>query len=294
VSSFRSDDAARRLVEAGLAAGSPFERILVVDSLGGDTLATELSDHPSGRVTVFSADENLGSAGNLAKRLELAAAAGFDYAYAVNHDGEIDFGTVRELVRFADTRPRLGAAYPLRWLVRRGRYDLTGVESSPLPMRGPEFLNTDSPLPVTWSSSNGALYSLAPVRAGLLPWADLWMGWEDMGYGGLLCRHGWEQYVVPTARVEDDYEYSPHRFLGRTLHLTEKPPWYAYYQVRNLILVTRRNKRPRRDRAVVALRVAQELALTTAFRANKRLRYKLLASGLVDGLRNRAGKWRLP
>ncbi|MDQ3030790.1 MAG: glycosyltransferase [Myxococcota bacterium] len=294
ISSFRNDEPVRRLVEAALADGSPFERIFVVDSLGTGAIDGSVRARWGDRVSFLCAEENLGSAGNLAKRLELAAEAGFDYVYALNHDGAVDFANVRELLRFVGTRPRIGAAYPLRWLARRGRYDITGAQSLPLPLRSAEAVDSDTPLRVTWSSSNGALYSLAPVREGLLPWADLWMGWEDMGYGWLLDRNGWEQYIVPSARADDDYEYSTHRFLGRTLHLADKPAWYAYYQIRNLILITRRNERPRLDRAVVAMRLAQELTLTAAFRSQKALRYRLLASGLVDGLRNRSGKWRLP
>lgn len=295
ISSFRNDDCIEALLRAHAERrDTPFEHIFVVDSLGTGRIEGLLREAGWTHVTYYSAPLNLGSAGNLATRLRLAAEAGYDFAYAINHDADVDLAALHELLRFARGKPRLGALYPLRYLTARGRYDVTGTQKAPLPLRGAASAPTDESLEVSWSSSNGALYALDPVRDGLLPWADLWMGWEDMGYGWLLERHRYQQFIVTRARALDNYEYRAHRVLSRHLYLTEKPAWYAYYQARNLILITRRNRRPARDYAVVAARIAQEVVLTTVLRPEKRKRYELLFWGLIDGVRNRSGKWRVP
>lgn len=288
ISSFRNDASVIRLLLQP-AVLELFEHVFVVDSLGMGEIERVLVEHGlENRVTYHSSPENLGSAGNLALRLQLAADAGFDFAYALNHDGEVKEQAIRKLIEFAATRPRLGAAYPLRFLSHRGLYDLTGTSNAPRPLKGSPHPPREPEVPVSWSSSNGALYGLEPVRAGLRPWADLWMGWEDMGYGWLLKRNGYEQYIVTAAEVCDDYEYAKASIRG--MQICEKPAWYAYYQARNLVLITRRNRRSPANYAIVAGRLAQEFVLTTLFRPNKRKRYGLLARGLRDGAIGCSGK----
>jgi len=292
VASFRYDDAALALVESVLAADTErlFDEILIVDSMGTGRVPEAIAARGWDRVVYFDHDANLGSAGNLARRLELGAERGHRWTYAVNHDGDVDVDVVRRLVEIGDTLGRVGAVYPLRYKVGRARYDLTGTQRLPLPFRGtPE--RPDAPLIDTyWGSSNATLYASAPVREGLVPWADLWMGWEDLGYGWLLERHGYRQVIVTEVENRDPYEYAAH---GAVV-ITDKPSWYAYYHVRNLILVTRRNRQPLSHWIAVAGRIALELGLTTALRPDKGARYRLLASGVLDGLRGRSGKWRVP
>jgi GT2 family glycosyltransferase len=269
--------------------------VIVVDSLGTGAIANLVASEGWSHVSYHSADVNLGSAGNLAKRLELAAETGCKYVYALNHDGHLDAAVLRELIRAADELPRAGAAYPHRYLEQAGRFDSAGRHSPiPLPAFRRSAEASSEPYPVFWSSSNGALYALEPVRRGLLPWADLWMGWEDLGYGWLLHTHGYAQIVVPRAAWRDDYEYRTHRLLGRTVRITDKAPWYAYYQGRNLLLIARRLRRPARDYAALTANLLLEVGVTALFRDQKALRYRLFASGIADALRSRAGKGRVP
>ena len=296
ISSFRNDVEIERLLrEEHDRAATPFSRIFVVDSLGTGRLSDLIQREGWDNVTYFSAAENIGSAGNLALRLELAERAGFQYCYTVNHDGVIDHNVVEHLLEVAEGRPKVGAVYPLRYLTERGCYDLTGLRNSPLPLKAAKTIPNSSAVPVFWGSSNGALYSLEPVRAGLRPWSDLWMGWEDLGYGWLLHRTGYQQFLATQARVEDDKEYVTHSPMPRLrLTINDKPSWYAYYQLRNLILITRRNERPPWDYAVLVGRIAQELLLTSLFRKSKRARYALLIRGIADGIRGRSGKGKVP
>jgi hypothetical protein len=297
VSSFHNDDAIERLL--GIAfrqTETPFCRVIVVDSLGTGRIPELLRQRAWEGVEYHSFPHNLGSAGNLAERLRLAAQTDAEYAYAINHDAELDLDVVRALLDRAAPIDRLGALYPLRRLINRGdRLDTTGARTLPLPFSGVKAAGQLPPLvPVQWSSSNGALYALAPIRSGLTPWSDFWFGWEDLAYGWLLSEHGYHQYITSDVQVEDNYEYRRYGVGPVGIHLTDKPAWYAYYQIRNLMLAARRIQRGPWVAGVVAARIAQEFALTALFRGQKRQRFHHLICGLVDGLRGRSGKWVLP
>lgn len=293
ISSYRSDNAVQALLEsAAELVPSVFSHVLVVDSLGTGRIPKLLQERGWTWVSYHSADSNLGSAGNLAWRLELAASSDADYVYALNHDGLLSEATVNALVAGAREVPQLGAAYPLRVLSnQKGRYDVTGVSRFLLPTRTQQSPPKSSLLDVYWGSSNGTLYALEPIRKGLSPWGDLWMGWEDLGYGWLLHKNGYRQVIVRDAIFDDSYEFGS---VGRpgagSFYVTRKPSWYAYYTTRNLILIGRR-LRPAWDvRASLGCRIALEWGTTALLRPEKRERLGLMARGLWDGLLGRSGK----
>ena len=270
-----------------------FRTIIIVDSQGSGAIAAHIKERGYTNVILRDSDRNLGSAGNLSLRLKIAAEEGLDYVYAVNHDGTVDRDTVTKLVAFVATHDRVGAAYPMRFMRGRNRYDFTGIMRLPMPIHvGNGLEKSESPVDVYWASSNGALYGLEPVREGLLPWGDLWMGWEDLGYGWLLERKGWKQVLVPGTHFDDNYEFAA-RTLGRPVVIADKPAWYAYYGTRNLILVARRTESAPTDYLGVAARILVEVGLTTAFKKNKLTRLRYIAAGLRDGFADRAGKWRV-
>ncbi len=295
IATYRQDEAVCALLDEAVRDCSDlFERIIVVDSHSSGAIAKHIEDRGYENVIFRNVAENIGSAGNLAMRLELGEEHGLDFVYALNHDGVLDRETIAALIEYASTHERVGAAYPLRYLEGRDSFDYTGTQRLPLPFRGKKGAASDEPVDVYWASSNGALYNLEPVREGLLPWKDLWMGWEDMGYGWLLDKNGWKQCLVPGTQFADNYECIDHTVLGRTVTITDKPAWYAYYGTRNLILVVQRNERPSSEFLVVAARVALEVALTAAFKTEKKRRFRYIAAGIYDGVRQRTGKWRVP
>ena len=229
----------------------------------------------------------MGAAGNLLRRLTWAAEAGYDYAYGINADGDIAPTVVAALLTAAERRrgARLGALYPLRRYPARDRYEVTGRTRFPVPFRGLRTAPT-KPFRVHWASSNGALYALQPIRDGVLPWEDLWMGWEDLAYGFHLDDHGYEQWVEPSAILDDDYETKP---VLLSWSLTDKPSWYAYYVTRNLILTYQRTQQTPGSWGALGARIAMEYATTTLFRGEKRRRLSLLTRGILDGVRGRGG-----
>lgn len=296
ISAFRSDEAVIALLsDVHARAPGMFDRILVVDSLGTGAIARAILGHGWTDTEYHGHDRNLGSAGNLAERLRLAAAGAADAVYALNHDAPFDPGVARTLAQVAAQTHRLGAIYPLRRRVGRdGSYDLTGTTRFPLRYRWSATPPPGPTLDVHWGSSNGTLYGLKPVRAGLLPMADLWMGWEDLVYGWALEDGRWTQRIAVDAVFDDPYEYAERRAPLLGARLTEKPTWYSYYFSRNLILATRGKRRPWSVKAGVAARISAEIGVSATLRRRRRERVRLLVRGIRDGLKGKGGKGEVP
>jgi GT2 family glycosyltransferase len=271
-----------------------FDRVLIVDSLGSGEIPASIARLGLKNVEYRSYDRNLGSAGNLAMRLQLAADAGADFAYALNHDGNVQPEVVRCLLKHAVRLPRVGAVYPISYFTGAAAFNITGTCELPLPAKLVGRKPDREVIDAYWSSSNGALYALAPVRSGLLPWSELWTGWEDLEYGWRLVDAGYRQVIACDALFKDDYEYLRLDTPGQTYRVVSKPAWTTYYSCRNLLLITRRTRPFFKFEMIVALRVILHCLLITFVRADKCAQLRCLARGVIDGLRNRTGKWILP
>jgi len=282
ISSYRNDeDVARILSQVHGCDQTIIDCVLVVDSEGTGALPKLIKDRGWDDVIYRSYGWNLGSGANLCERLRIAAEAGADYAYALNHDGHFDAGVVSALLKAAAPLGNLGAAYPLSYLTSAGAYNLTGTRELPLPAKLGRSRPSESLIDVFWSSSNGALYSLEPVRRGIVPWPSMWMGWEDLEYGWRLSSHGYRQIIVCNAIYPDNYEYKK-TWFGKTV---DKPAWRTYYYARNLILAIRRSRKQPLYYAVAAYRLLLEFGLILMARDCKWERTKFLFRGALDGLR---------
>ncbi|MBC7174072.1 MAG: glycosyltransferase family 2 protein, partial [Polyangiaceae bacterium] len=294
IASFRSDEAVLEILASVHSDGDhPFRSIVIVDSLSSGRIGDVIAEREYPRVEYRVFDKNIGAAGNLLERLRYAAEDGAQYVYALNHDAAVDVNAVRALVRFALERPRIGAVYPARRYIRKGgAIDTAGARRD---VMGTLFARArdvgSGPLPVHWSSSNGALYALEPFRRGVVPWEGLFHGYEDLDFGWSLESHGYEQYILRNVVVADDYEYRRYALGPVGFYASEKPAWYAYYQARNLVLVARRHGR---GGFGVAGRLAIEVGLVTLVRHEKSKRLSFLARGLFDAARGRLGKWTFP
>lgn len=290
ISAYRSDRSVVTLLEKLFRdGGQSCAAVIVVDSLNDGSLARVIAQR-GWQVRYENADRNLGSAGNLARRLQLASAVpGAEWCYAVNHDGMIERATIEQMIECGEQEERTGAVYPNRRMIGRGNSFLR-PHSHLLDM--PSFADRSDGDPsktVAWDSSNGALYRLAAVRQGIVPWSELWMGWEDLVFGWQLAAGGWQQRHCVTAVFDDDYEYDRKTLLGYPIFITCKPSWYSYYTARNLILFVRRSRIGVLGWMFVLRRVAREFGLTLLFRSQKRHRLSLLLKGLVDGWRGITG-----
>ena len=117
-------------------------------------------------------------------------------------------------------------------------YDYSGTrEVGPWRSFGRKSPSKNQLIPCIWSSSNGALYKLKPIREGIAPNANLWMGWEDYLYGLDLRKAGYEQFLVSNAICEDNYEFTERRIGFKKIMVSAKPAWYHYYRTRNLWLI---------------------------------------------------------
>jgi GT2 family glycosyltransferase len=282
ISSFRNDEGVVRILEQVHGCGRRiFERILVVDSKGTGLIPSLIEDMGWDDVIYRSYERNLGSGANLRERLRIASEEGADYAYALNHDGDFHPETFSKLLKTAVSLPNLGAAYPLSYLSSVGAYNLTGTRELPLPAKLVKKPPTKDVIEVFWSSSNGALYSMEPVRKGIMPWASMWMGWEDLEYGWRLSSHGFRQVVVNDAVYRDNYEYRKVWF-GK---MVNKPAWRTYYNARNLFLAIRRSRNRVLYYGAAAYRMFLECAVIVLARDSKWKRTKFLFMGVMDGLR---------
>ena len=296
ISAFRSDEQVVRLLGKTFEPGQPrFAAVIVVDSLGSGHIE-ETAKREGWPLRYINADRNLGSAGNLDLRLRTAADLGLEWCFALNHDGALDQEKVGRLIEHGQSRPRIGAVYPQLIFTAAGhrpdsprrRFHTYGLLEREARGDGKECVE------VVWSSSNGALYRLDPVREGMSGWPQLWMGYEDLAIGWELKRRGWGQLLCRDVEVEDNYEFSPVRPLGRTIHLAAKPPWYNYYQERNLMLLARAKPGAPISWAGALARFVIDLGLIIAIRDSKIERLRLSLRGFVDGLRGRTGKGPVP
>ena len=286
ISSFRNDDEVLKTIEqARVSVPALFQHILVVDSEGTGRMPVTIQTCGWKEVEYRNYPHNLGSGANLAERLRIAAEGGADYAYALNHDGEIDPSVVRALLDAARGRKKLGAAYPLGYFTEPARYNLTGTRELPLPSKLFKGAPKEPIIPVYWSSSNGALYSLQAAREGILPWSAMWMGWEDLDYGWRLNDHGYEQVIVTRAVFRDNQEYRGTR-VG---NVVRKPAWRSYYNIRNLVLAVRRSRNRPLYHVVIAFRFTLECVLILLVRDDKWKRLSLLLAGARDGYRGVEG-----
>ncbi|MER8823833.1 hypothetical protein NKH70_29365 [Mesorhizobium sp. M0991] len=295
ISTFRTAEHVLTLLRSVFANGkTPFLAVVVVDSLGDGRLATAIGEN-GWAVEYHNADRNLGSAGNLQKRLQIAADLGGRWCYAINHDGEVDLRAVQAMVRAGNAGERIGAVYPNRFRPNRG-----GSWEKPRRSAVPQLFSPrlSSQLAVgeevVWSSSNGALYSLQPQREGVEVWSDLWMSWEDLGYGLCLKKGKWRQIVCADATFVDTYEYRKASFLGKTIYVADKPTWYQYYHFRNLILIAKRIDGGFNLYLSLFPMLLKDLAAIVLYKSEPLTRLRLLFSGALDGIRNISGKGPLP
>jgi GT2 family glycosyltransferase len=295
ISTYQSKKSVLGLLQQSIDEQWPLDHFIVVDSFGTDEIERfGRASALRGRFSYRNSPTNLGAAGNLYERLEIASALGMDFVLALNDDAIIDRTAIEALL--AHTRvDNVGALYPLRFREGKGVYDLTGVLDFNFRVKGVATPPTDALIPVAWGSSNGALYSIRAFREGQTrPDRSLWHGWEDYAFGLALRQAGYGQYIVSAARTTDNYEYKEARLLGGSMSLADKPSWTVYYSIRNRLLVNlhRTPSLLRAGKTLVwcMLMLGPSVVLLRS-RSQGVNPLRAYVSGFIDGLRNRGGKW---
>lgn len=237
ISSYKSDDDVIALVEKIDLESWPVDGVLIVDSFGSGKLNDYCSNSNINNLEYFNFDVNLGSAGNLNKRLILSTEKEWEFVLALNHDALVEKETLIELLKYSHI-PFIGALYPLKFYPNKNFYDYSGTkEIGPWRSFGQTSPSKNQLIPCIWSSSNGALYNLEPIKNGVIPNSDLWMGWEDYLYGLDLKKSGYSQFLVSNAVCEDSYEFTEKKIGFTKVVMSSKPDWYHYYRTRNLWLI---------------------------------------------------------
>lgn len=296
ISAFRSDTEVISLLESIFAHPHPEVRaVIVVDSLGNGIIA-EIAATRKWPLWYENASTNLGSAGNLARRMELAAETGAEWCLCLNHDANWEVDRLSAMMSAARSRPRVGAVYPMldhsprepRWEDGRRHFrPSAGTRLSEIPKDGPTA-------EILWSSSNSALYSLAPLSENIAVMGDLWMGYEDLAYGIALRQGGWIQLSCRSAQLTQVFDYVPRRFFWRTLHIPDKPIWYSYYNIRNLILIWRQYGARVLPLKTVWSKLIQSCLRTLVFEDKSIARLRMIFRGVLAGIRNERGKGPFP
>jgi len=296
ISAFHSDDAVISLLEMIFANPHPnVDSTIIVDSQGSGKIA-EVAAIRQWPIQYENANTNLGSAGNLARRMELAAKTGADWCLCLNHDANWDADRLSAMLSAARSRPRVGAVYPMldhsprepRWEDGRRHFrPSAGTRLSEIPA-------DEAAAEILWSSSNSALYSLTPLSEDIAIMSDLWMAYEDLAYGIALHQGGWIQLSCRSAQLTQVFDYVPRRFLGRTLHIPDKPVWYPYYNIRNLILIWRQYGSEGVSITTISWKLIQSSLRTLLLEDNKVRRLRLLYLGARAGIRGEIGKGPYP
>ena len=272
ISSFRSDPKVLDLLDLIFSCDpTVFLEVIVVDSKPTG-LIDEFILKRNYLVKYIKSDRNLGSAGNLDLRLKEAAKnINAQWCLCLNHDAFFSEEFVISFVeKAACIQDKVGAVFPTR------TYDNGRLKKT-------DFIEK-----MLWSSSNGCLYSLNPVRKGLYVDSALWMGWEDYLYCNLLKNNGYENYIVNSLPFIDSYEYQTLNFGVMKLRLNNKPAWYDYYSIRNLIYI---GKKIKLDNVYLnlLLKVCINSICVSIFKEKTVERQTNFIKGFIDGLKGKMG-----
>ena len=270
ISSFRSDPKVLDLLDLIFSCDPTlFLEVIVVDSKPTG-LIDEFILKKGYLVKYITSEENLGSAGNLDSRLKEAAKnINAQWCLCLNHDAFFSEEFVISFIEKAgNIQGKVGAVFPTR------TYDNGKVKK------------TDSIEKMLWSSSNGCLYSLDPLRKGLYVDSALWMGWEDYLYCTVLKHKGYENYIVNSLPFIDSYEYKTLNLYGLKLKLNDKPSWYDYYSIRNLIYI---GKKIKIDTVYLNLlfKVCINSFFMSFFKEKTSQRQAYFVKGILDGFKNK-------
>jgi len=296
ISAFRSNAAVIELLEAIFTEPNPeVGAVIVVDSLGDD----EISKTAAARgwpICIENFDRNLGSAGNLARRMELAGEIGAEWCLCLNHDANWNRDRLDAMLKTARSRPRVGAVYPvLDHSPREPRWQEGPQEFTPSAHKRLFDIPADEPsADVLWGVSNFALYATAPRDEGVTVMGDLWMGYEDLAYGIALNQGGWKQLSCRAAVLTGGFDYVSRQFLGRAFHIPQKPAWYSYYNIRNLLLIRQCYGVHGVPWRSIVWKFAQSSLRIILLEENKFSRIRFLCAGTLAGLTGQNGKGPVP
>jgi rhamnopyranosyl-N-acetylglucosaminyl-diphospho-decaprenol beta-1,3/1,4-galactofuranosyltransferase len=227
-------DVLRETLEAIRRQEWPPASVLVVDNDSDDGTAAMLAaEFPE--VGYHRLPENMGFGAGLAAGMEQAAGSGCDYFWLLDDDSRPAPITLRRCLKVAHTMPRFGIIGLSGGTIRWGRLDVhpyvptpDGRPTEPPLLNHGDFVHLD-----------GAVVAREAVEQLGYPRADYFMMLEDVEYSNRLKRAGWG-----VAHFELDEDLIFRGNLGSGGDGRPSPPWRAYYQTRNHLLMAIDHRSP--------------------------------------------------
>lgn len=210
------------------------DNVLVVDNGSDDGTAAMLAEEFP-EVDHERLPENLGFGAGLAAGMERVPGDGYDYFWLLDDDSRPAPITLRRCLRVARTMPRFGIIGLSGGTIRWGRLDIhpyvpapSGRPTDPPLLSRSDFVHLDA-----------AVVAREAVDQLGYPRADYFMMLEDVEYSNRLKRAGWE-----VAHFELDEGLIFRSNLGSGGDGRPSPPWRAYYQTRNHLLMALDHRSP--------------------------------------------------
>jgi rhamnopyranosyl-N-acetylglucosaminyl-diphospho-decaprenol beta-1,3/1,4-galactofuranosyltransferase len=209
-------------------------RVLVVDNGSEDGTDAMLgAEFPE--VGHHRLPDNLGFGAGLAAGMELAAGGDCRYFWLLDDDSRPAPIALKRCLEVARTLPRFGIVGLSGGTIRWGHLDVHPYVPTP------DGRPTDPPLlnHGDFVHLDGALVAREPVEQLGYPRADYFMMLEDVEYSNRLKRAGW---AVAHFELDEDLIFRGN--LGSGGDGRPSPPWRAYYQTRNHLLMALDHRSP--------------------------------------------------
>jgi rhamnopyranosyl-N-acetylglucosaminyl-diphospho-decaprenol beta-1,3/1,4-galactofuranosyltransferase len=257
----------------------PPASVVVVDNASEDGTAGMLSaEFPE--VGYVRLPENLGFGAGLAAGMAAAARTNPRYFWLLDDDSRPSPITLRRCLRVARSLPRFGIIGLSGGTIRWGRLQVHPYEraadgrlSDPPQLNYSDFVHLD-----------GAVVARDAVEQVGYPRTDYFMMLEDVEYSNRLKRAGWT-----VAHFELDESLIDRGNLGSGGDGRPSPPWRAYYQTRNHLLMAMDHRSPL-EVAGWLHRQVKFIAAAAMYLDRKRERIGLRLLGAWHGLRRVRGR----
>jgi GT2 family glycosyltransferase len=266
----------------------PPAETLVVDN-GSDDGTPEMIADRFPNVSYLRLPENTGSSGGYATGIDDARTRGHEWIWVMDDDAEPAPDCLASLIDASKKLPDAALLAPLVvgkdghvQRIQRGFY-------SPVIQRQVPVHSTKKIIPIGYCSFCGPMIRADVLDRVDLPRRDFFIWFEDVEYTLRIGREG-PMYLVTEARILHSNETS-----GQRNYQIPIGEYYKfYYGVRNRLLLLRTHEPSRTRRALGYLvslyRVSRTALSLVAFRPPAtRLRIRLLAWGVADGLKGRSG-----
>ncbi len=277
VVTFNRRELVLRCLDALLGATVCPDHVIVVDNASADGTVTAIrSAHPSTKVTVIQAEDNLGPAEGFERGMVTAAQQASDWIMVLNDDCFVKRDTLQRLLAVAaHAQGRVAIISPV------GHGGVVGNlwRHRTVPVRLSHLAGGNTPVDVDLVAFSSVIVRADVVRRFGGPRADYFIMWWEWEYCIRLRRQSYRIVVVPDVEVE-------HLTLGSSRGVSA---WREYYQTRNHLRFVL-DRRSVLDGVFWFVRQVKFVTATLLFMDQKATRIRFRILGTADALRGRMGR----